>query len=391
MRVAFVTGGLKLGGSTTFLCNICGELLQRGIPTQILSFEKDNPLKSDFDNLQIPVSAMDGNRMIFEDRIRTGYKALHDFRPTVVLANLGSVSFEMLRYVPEGVFRIGIGHSDHPNVYQMIRNYASTMDALGVVSITMKRTFETFPELKTSVYYLPLGVHIPKELHRSYNTGNSLRILYLGRVEQEQKRVHLFPQIFEELKASGIPFHWTIAGDGPEKQRLENTMKSSPHQSVSFPGTIPYKQVPELLDAHDILILASDHEGLPLTLLEAMGAGLVPVVSHLPSGIPDVVNSDSGILVAADDIPGYARAIVHLHHHREDLIEKGISARKRVERGFSIAAMTERWLSIIPKASLPTDIWPAKTTVQPPLGAAHKSHFSPWFRTIRRLVVKFRR
>ena len=47
MRVALVSGGLKLGGSTTFLCNLAGELVRRRIHMEVLSFELDNPLKSE--------------------------------------------------------------------------------------------------------------------------------------------------------------------------------------------------------------------------------------------------------------------------------------------------------------------------------------------------------
>ena len=50
-----------------------------------------------------------------------------------------------------------------------------------------------------------------------------------------------------------------------------------------------------------------------MSLLESMAHGLVPVVSDIESGIREVVDSNNGIRVAIDDIPGYAKAIIHLH------------------------------------------------------------------------------
>src|SRR6266542_899792 len=99
-RVAIVTSGLLLGGTTTFLCNFGGELVRRRIPVQILNFEKANPMASDFERLGIPLFHLDERRHIFEDRMEAVLNRLREFRPTVVLANLSQISFEVLRYVP---------------------------------------------------------------------------------------------------------------------------------------------------------------------------------------------------------------------------------------------------------------------------------------------------
>ena len=57
----------------------------------------------------------------------------------------------------------------------------------------------------------------------------------LGRLYHEQKRVRLFPEIWRQLCAAGIPFSWTIAGEGPEQPWLEQTLVSSnPAQKAVF-------------------------------------------------------------------------------------------------------------------------------------------------------------
>ena len=139
------------------------------------------------------------------------------------------------------------------------------------------------------------------------------------------------------------------------------------------------------------ICLASDYaKGLPLSLLEAMGEGLVPVVSDLPSGIPEVVNDGNGILVPIDDVTGYARGIIHLHEHRGELAAKSLAARARVKAEFSVEAMTERWLSVFSKAFPQIGEWPSRWKIQAPLPARHPIYFSPPMRVIRRLAMKFR-
>jgi glycosyltransferase involved in cell wall biosynthesis len=273
-----------------------------------------------------------------------------------------------------------------------MKQFTPFMDAAGVVSQSMKQKAESRPEFgRVPVHYLPYGVPVPAAVRESADDiQRPLRILYLGRLYREQKRVQLFPQILEQLQSAGIPFHWTIAGEGPEKDALEQTMKSTPTQTVSFPGTISYAQVPELLRAHDVFLMTSDYEGLPLSLLEAMGEGLVPVVSDLPSGIPEVVNQTNGILVSPDDVHGYARAIIRLANNRGELASLSRNAHERVKAEFSVEAMTDRWLSVFPKEFQVAGDWPARVDIKAPLSARHPIWFSPPMRAIRRLAANFR-
>jgi glycosyltransferase involved in cell wall biosynthesis len=392
-RIALVTGGLWFGGTTTFLCNLGGELVRRKIPVAVLSFAKDSPMATDFARADIPVLRLDDRRVVFEDRLKTVLLELGRFKPSIVMATHDATSFEVLRYLPSGVFRVGVGQSDHPGVYEMMRHYAPHMDLLAVVSETMKTRAEAMPEFGcVPVQYLPYGVPIPPDDSLAARRfDRPLRILYLGRLSQAQKRVRLFPAILERLKSSGIPFHWTVAGEGPEKKFLERTMKGSDTQTISFPGKILYADVPRILAEHDVFLLASDHEGLPLSLLEAMGQGLVPVISDLESGVREVVDAATGILVPVDDVAGYARAIVHLHEHRAELAAKSAVARARVKTEFSTRAMADRWLAAFPKESPAVGVWPSDWDIKPPLPARHPLYFSPPMRVLRRLAARLRK
>jgi glycosyltransferase involved in cell wall biosynthesis len=393
LRVALVSGGLKLGGSTTFLCNLGGELVRRGNPVKVLSFESENPLASDFERLNIPVLTQDAQKCIFEDGLLGVIERLREFKPSVVLANLSAVSFEVLRYVPSGVFRVGVAHADDPGVYEMIRHYTMHLDLLAVVSETIRQKMTKLPEsARTAVRYLPLGVPMPTENQMpARDFTHPLRILYLGRLDREQKRVHLFPTILERLQSSGIPFRWTLVGEGAERAVLEQQMKGAPPaQTVSFAGKVPYSQVPQLLLQHDVFLLASDYEGLPLSMVEAMGAGLVPVVSELPSGIRELVDETTGIRVAPDNVVGYAEAIIWLHEHRDAMSKMSANARTRVAREFSTSAMADRWLGSFPKSIPPGIVWPSKWSIKPPLQMENLLRFSRPGRVLRRLALRLR-
>jgi glycosyltransferase involved in cell wall biosynthesis len=391
-RIAFVSG-LGFGGATTFLCNLTGELTRRKVPVLVISPEKDNAFVSDFQAAGVKVVLHDHRQMIFEDRMAAMLKTLAEFEPTVVVGCLGGTSYEVLRYVPTGVYRMAVIQSDHLIFYDAAAPYAGFMDAVVGISRKIAERLEQMDAFrKVSKLCLPHGVSLPTTMEPRERAGQPLRILYLGRIMDPQKRVHLFPKILADLKKAGIPFQWTIAGEGDKRVTLERAMQTaSATQQVVFHGSVPNAQVPALLEKHDIFLLASDAEGLPISLLEAMAHRLVPVVSDLESGVSEVVDTTNGLLVPVNDVEGYARAIVHLHQHRDELAVKSTAARARVKTEFSVAAMTDRWLAAFPKAFPAIGAWPTDWDIKAPLPARHPIYFSQPMRMLRRLAARFRR
>src|SRR5260370_12800552 len=91
-----------------------------------------------------------------------------------------------------------------------------------------------------AIHCMTSGVLVPQTFTpRRLVPGDPLRILYLGRLDRGQKRVHLFPEILSGLVQSGIPFTWTIVGEGAEKGFLEQNLKTArPDQHVCVPDTV---------------------------------------------------------------------------------------------------------------------------------------------------------
>ena len=389
-RFAFVSG-LGFGGSTTLLCNLAGELTRRGVPVLVISPEKENPFASDFQRAGVVVVLHDQRRMIFEDRMASMLRNLAEFQPTVVVGCLGAISYEVLRYVPSGIRRVAVIQADGPIFYEAVRPYAGCVDDLIGISTAITRRLKQMKPLEAVAKHCLLnGVPVPETLSPRGHSDQPLRLLYFGRIIHEQKRVHLFPKILETLKISGIPFQWTIAGEGDQRAKLERLMVSDqPAQQIRFIGALPNSKVPALLGQHDVFLLASDAEGLPISLLEAMAHGVVPVVSDLESGIRDVVDATNGILVPVNDVEGYARAIIHLHEHRDELAAKSAAAHERVKKGFSVEAMADRWLKAFPPPASEVQ-WPSTWRIRPPLTHSRNPRFWPLIRMLRRIGAKLR-
>ena len=151
---------------------------------------------------------------------------------------------------------------------------------------------------------------------------------------------------------------------------------------------MPNDTVPALLAAHDVLVLLSDYEGLPLSLLEAMGAGVVPVVSDLESGIRDVVTAETGVRVPVGDVPAAAAAILALVQDRGRLAALSDAAARSVREEYSAARMAERYLKLIGELAPSSVPWPATVEVPAPVGVKHAWLYRGWPRRTRRWIKR---
>jgi hypothetical protein len=128
-----------------------------------------------------------------------------------------------------------------------------------------------------------------------------------------------------------------------------------------------------------------------MSLMEAMGAGLVPVVSDLQSGIRQVTSSENSIRVSPDDINGYSSAIVWLHSHREAMEQMSRNAYETIRANFSVEVMAERWIAALSHTESAPVAWPNSWRIRPVIGIRHPSSFLPCFRPLRRLALRLKR
>ena len=135
-----------------------------------------------------------------------------------------------------------------------------------------------------------------------------------------------------------------LVGDGPlltDAQALASALGIE--SRVKFLGARP--DVPELLTKSDLFVLASRFEGLPISVIEAMRAGL-PVVASSVGGVPELVNSDTGILVPPEDPTALADALKRLLVSPDLLAEMGAEGRKRYEKDFRANSMIEKTIDV---------------------------------------------
>jgi glycosyltransferase involved in cell wall biosynthesis len=387
MRIAFVASALPLGGSTTYTLFLAYALKKAGLAAEVFSFSADHSLEDDFSSMGVVVHREDDTRLIYEDRLQSLYLKVRMFQPTAVFAILGAQSFELLRYLPKGVLRIGVFHDPLSPPFSFATRYEDVLDHLVVVAPYLKEIFsKVAPDLPCT--YLAHGVLMSSAAPRIPNPNGPLRLLYYGRLENVSKGVRIFPKIVDALKRQRIPFVWTIHGKGPEEQFLRDALMPDLKKGyIRFSKPTDLRELPKIIRNHDIYLLASNNEGGPLTLLESMALGLVPVCGDIPCLIQEVITTENGFRVPRGNPHAYAEAVFKLHRDRKLLESMSQAAKKTITCDFSSEAMARRYITFL--QTLPTatkcPVWIKQIQPQPVLGQS-KFRYRVLARKVRRII-----
>src|SRR5262249_34579054 len=122
-------------------------------------------------------------------------------------------------------------------------------------------------------------------------------VAFVGRLAPEKA-----PEVLLRA-AEGLDVVVLLAGDGPLRTHLEREARSG---AARFRGFVP--EVGRVLAAADVLALPSRTEGLPMAVLEAMGAG-VPVVASAVGSLPEVLAEGAGLLVPPGEVEALREAL----------------------------------------------------------------------------------
>jgi glycosyltransferase involved in cell wall biosynthesis len=172
------------------------------------------------------------------------------------------------------------------------------------------------------------------------------RLLTVGRLQAPKDAVTLI-RALAALRER--PFEAVVVGDGPDRPAVEEEIRVlGLEPAVELAGD--RDDVPDLLASADLFVLSSRSEGLPLSILEAMAAGL-PVVASNVGGVPEaVVDGDTGLLVPPSDPQSLATAIGRLLDDPALRRRLGEAGRMRVAEHFDLAAVHQAHLDLYRRA-----------------------------------------
>ncbi len=360
LRALFVLTSMPVGGAETLLVNLARRLDRERIVPEICCLKQPGPLGEEIAR-EIPVHA----RMIRHkydvgvayrlrrlmqrrqidaaitvgagDKMFWGRIAAHIAGVPVVLAALHSTGW------PDGVGRLN----------RMLTRWTDRFIAVAEPHGRYLVENESFPACKVSV--IPNGVDT--ERFRPNPAARALIRTSLGipahapvfgivAALRPEKNHALFVAAAERIVRAVPHAHFLIVGDGPRRDLIQNAARSrGVDRQTHILGN--RSDIPELLAALDVFMLTSHQEANPVSILEALAAG-VPVIATRVGSVAETVREGiTGYLAEPGDVARLASRGVYLATRAEVAARLGAQGRRLVVKNWSLEAMVQGYERLI--------------------------------------------
>ena len=161
----------------------------------------------------------------------------------------------------------------------------------------------------------------------------------------DQKAQHHIIEIARRLVPTHPHLRFALIGWG-EREAALRALVASYGLDAHVRFLVRRSDVPDLLMASDVYLSVSDWEGMPLSMIEAMAAGL-PIVSTDVEGIRALIDSSNGVLAPVADVDALAEGVRRLAEDEVGRLQRGAESRARAEAQFSQDVMCRRLLSVL--------------------------------------------
>jgi glycosyltransferase involved in cell wall biosynthesis len=241
---------------------------------------------------------------------------------------------------------IGVLHGDDAAYYALAIAHRESLAACVAVS---RRIAANVDQLVSSDNTAAIPCGIVLRPLASPSERRQAKLIWVGRMEEEFKRVSDLALIAEAVRARGIDFTLDIVGDGSGEPLLRRLLaERGLEPRVRLLGWRDADELYELMSASDVMLLPSNREGMPVVMMEALAAGCAVVASRV-SGVEDAsaMSLSDGVLFTHDvGAVHQAALLVESALSRDDSLRRR-SARLFAEKTFSIAACVDQYQAIV--------------------------------------------
>ncbi len=290
-----------------------------------------------------------------------------EIKPQVLHSyNLPTLEYQLLGFLRRIPTRIHAEHGRDANdpegknpKYRLLRQLinpfihhwvAVSQDLLtwlnNTINIPAKKTYLIHNGINTNEYKALKSINKQQILEHNFH-NNDFIIGTIGRIDpvkNQQILIDIYRNIQQNAPQIAPNIKFAIIGSGP----LFDTLKAQitqHHLNTTFwlPGA--RYQINELMNSFDLFVLPSIAEGIPMTVLEAMATETTVLASNV-GGLPELIHTDNGYLIAPDDINLWANKIIELYNDPDQRQKTGYNARQFVEKNFSLSAMTKQYSNL---------------------------------------------
>lgn len=358
-RVMMALPELDVGGAQILTLNLIREIRKKtpDIQFQILVLEAPHGtyLEEQCRQEEIDVVYLGKGKGFSPWIIPKIIRAIKGFNPNVIHMHKSRLHYFLLPILLSGVKkRLYTVHNlaDRDTQNKWVRKLvAFSFCYCGVIPIAIselcrKSIVETYGLCAGAVPCIYNGIDVAKFINperQNKQKSEKFRIISVGRLSK-QKNYPLLLCTAKKAHSQWPELEFFILGDGEQRRSLEDQIKRESEGSyVHLVGNVD--NVHQYLWNADVFLMTSDYEGLPLTVLEAMAAGL-PIISTKAGGVADVVQEGrNGFLVDCHDEDGLVSALGKLCDDPK-LFASFSKESEMLSKQYSLESMAAQYLKI---------------------------------------------
>ncbi len=267
--------------------------------------------------------------------------------PDLILSFSGKNNIMSLSTATKDGYKVVVSCRADPDIEYGSKSMRAAMlttfgKAAGVVvqSNGAKNRFPKFIQKKCTI--LPNSVN-PSFIRPRYMGEREKKVVMVARFHSSKNHAMVMEAFKAATEDSHKDYQLVFYGDGPEKAKLMSLAGSlGIEDRVLFKGNVTH--VAEHIEKTRIFVLASNHEGMPNSLIEAMALGLGCISTDCPCGGPaDLIeNGKNGILVPVGDKQAMADAMKKLMDDDELRENLGIAATE-LQKRLSPEVVNAKW------------------------------------------------
>jgi glycosyltransferase involved in cell wall biosynthesis len=323
MRILHIIPTLATAGAENFVVSIANEQARNHDVTILtLSAPSDTMFLKDRIAGNVRLVSLNKQRGMDLSVITHVYRSIRKISPDVINTHLRSIYYTFL---PQILLRIPSFHTIHNladretgtsyrRLLKVLVRYFSFIPVS--ISQTVLESVQAFYGPRHTVL-IENGIPEPHTTNKLKTTCDKIEklketaetkvLVNIGRVSRQKNQLMLI-NAFDSLVKEGHDILLLILGDfHDEAENIRQKVEALDHNRVHLLGLKP--NIPDFLACSDFFCLSSIHEGLPLTLLEAMAMGTLPVCTPA-GGIPDLItDGETGFLSPSFDTADYINAL----------------------------------------------------------------------------------
>lgn len=346
----FMHTSSQIGGVETWLDRAHGYLSSRGfepIVGLVRGQQYNDPTRYKAYHPDIQTVEVDGRGLNREGRVRALERCIRELEPEIAVP-MGIVdAYESVIRCKLRGQKVRLLARAQGNLAPMLADLASYRNWIDRVICPGRLTRQVLTHWAAfqpeRVLGIPNGAYPSITPRGVRQPGAPLRVGYVGRLTELDKRALDLIELNVQLETVGIDYTLDIIGDGPCRRELEEAFAEHPRVRMHGPATREdlYTRIFPSLDA---LVLLSSSESFGTVLVEAMMHGVVPVTSRYAGFHAEqlVQEGKTGLAFPIGDMAGAAAAIERLANDQELLSKLGAAALAHAA-SFTWETTFERW------------------------------------------------